>query len=123
MATDARDAERARALRAVWAVVAAIPRGSTLAYGEVARRARMPRRARWIGRALGEAPRRLRLPWHRVIGAANRIAFPAGSSAHREQAARLRAEGLTIRGRQVIDRRVPAHRRDLDAWLWKPDRR
>jgi methylated-DNA-protein-cysteine methyltransferase-like protein len=45
----------------------------------------------------------LNLPWHRVVGAGGRIVFPRSSRAHREQARRLRAEGVS-----VVDGRVAA---------------
>lgn len=108
--------DRAAAMARVWKVVRGIPRGSTASYAEVARRAGMPRRARWVAVALRAAPASARVPWHRVIRADGRIAFPAGSRLHREQAGRLRAEG-----RRVEKGRVVAHARagSLDAWLWR----
>jgi methylated-DNA-protein-cysteine methyltransferase-like protein len=48
------------------------------------------------------APEELNLPWHRVVGAGGRIVFPKSSREHREQARRLRAEGVAVR-----DGRVP----------------
>ncbi|MBS0395096.1 MAG: MGMT family protein [Proteobacteria bacterium] len=102
------------ALRAIWRTVAALPPGRVCTYGAVAARAGLPRRARLVGHALKVAPRALALPWHRVVGAGGRIAFPAGSAAHREQRRRLLAEGVAVvRGRV----RVPAAG-DLDALLW-----
>ena len=81
-------------------VVASIPPGQTLSYGEVAARAGI-RSARLVGRILAEDGHDL--PWHRVLRA-------DGSSAPqvaREQAARLRAEGIL-----VVDGRLPReHRR------------
>ncbi|MGA9369693.1 MAG: MGMT family protein, partial [Steroidobacteraceae bacterium] len=46
--------------------------------------------------ALRNAPRELNLPWHRVVGAGGRIVFPSGTREHREQARRLRAEGVAV---------------------------
>jgi methylated-DNA-protein-cysteine methyltransferase-like protein len=89
------------ALEAIWQVVCAIPRGRVATYGSVARAAGLPRRARLAGFALRVAPRELSLPWHRVIGAGGRIVFPSGSPQHREQARRLRAEGVAISGGKV----------------------
>jgi methylated-DNA-protein-cysteine methyltransferase-like protein len=89
------------ALEAIWQVVCAIPRGRVVTYGSVARAAGLPRRARLAGFALRVAPRELSLPWHRVIGAGGRIVFPSGSPQHREQARRLRAEGVTISAGRV----------------------
>ena len=90
------------ALHAIWHVVCAIPRGQVSSYGAVARAAGLPGRARQAGFALRVAPAALHLPWHRVVGAGGRIVFPDRSREHREQARRLRAEGVTVR-----DGRVP----------------
>lgn len=84
------------ALEAIWQVVCAIPRGRASTYGAVARAAGLPGRARLTGRALRVAPRELNLPWHRVVGAGGRIVFPSGSREYKEQARRLRAEGVSV---------------------------
>jgi methylated-DNA-protein-cysteine methyltransferase-like protein len=84
------------ALEAIWQVVGAIPRGRVATYGSVARAAGLPGRARLTGFALRAAPEELNLPWHRVVGAGGRIVFPSGSREHKEQARRLRAEGVPV---------------------------
>ena len=84
------------ALQAIWHAVCAIPRGQVSTYGAVARSAGFPGRARQAGFALKVAPKALHLPWHRVVGAGGRIVFPASSRSHREQARRLRAEGIRV---------------------------
>lgn len=112
-------APRAAALEAIWRAVRAIPRGTVASYGEVARQAGLPGRARLVGFALRQAPRSAALPWHRVLGAGGRIAFPPGSRLHAEQARRLRAEGLSVAGRRVRGARE-ARVRSLDELLWKP---
>jgi methylated-DNA-protein-cysteine methyltransferase-like protein len=89
------------ALEAIWQAVCAIPRGQAATYGAVARAAGLPGRARLTGFALRVAPRELNLPWHRVVGAGGRIVFPSGSREHREQARRLRAEGVPVTGGRV----------------------
>ena len=89
------------ALEAIWQVVCAIPRGRASTYGAVARAAGLPGRARLTGFALRVAPEALNLPWHRVVGAGGRIVFPSGSREHREQARRLRAEGVPVTGGRV----------------------
>ncbi|MBS0577827.1 MAG: MGMT family protein [Proteobacteria bacterium] len=89
------------ALEAIWHVVCAIPRGQVSTYGAVARAAGLPGRARQAGFALRVAPGELNVPWHRVVGAGGRIAFPAASRAAAEQARRLRAEGVAVRGGRV----------------------
>jgi methylated-DNA-protein-cysteine methyltransferase related protein len=89
------------ALEAIWQVVSAIPRGSVSTYGAVARAAGLPGRARQAGFSLKVAPEALHLPWHRVVGAGGRIAFPRSSSAYKEQARRLRAEGVAVQDGRV----------------------
>jgi methylated-DNA-protein-cysteine methyltransferase-like protein len=89
------------ALNAIWDVVCAIGRGRVSTYGAVARAAGLPGRARQVGRALRVAPQALHLPWHRVVGAGGRIVFPKSSREHREQARRLRAEGVMVQDGRV----------------------
>jgi methylated-DNA-protein-cysteine methyltransferase-like protein len=116
--------QRDAAMRRVWQVVRSIPHGATLSYGEVARQAGLPRRARWVAVALNAAPASARLPWHRVIGAGQRIAFPRGTKSHARQAALLRSEGHDVaagRLRRPAGERA-AGSRDLDALLWRPRR-
>lgn len=94
------------ALQAIWEVVCTIPRGRVSTYGAVARAAGLPGRARLAGRALRIAPDHLNLPWHRVVGAGGRISFPATTPAYREQAKRLRAEGVTVTQGRVDPRSI-----------------
>lgn len=83
-------------------MVAAIPEGSVLAYGEVAARAGLPGRARLVGRILAEDG--ADLPWHRVLRADG---TPAAHLAA-EQLSRLRAEGVLARNGRVSMRRYRA---------------
>jgi methylated-DNA-protein-cysteine methyltransferase-like protein len=96
----------------IWAVVGAIPRGSVSTYGAVARAAGLPGRARLAGRALRESPKEMKLPWHRVVGAGGKIVFPPTSVHHREQARRLRAEGLVVKAGRVCREAI----RDLESF-------
>ena len=89
------------ALQAIWDVVARIPRGRASTYGDVARAAGLPGRARQAGYALRHTPAGMHLPWHRVVGAGGRIAFPPRSSAHREQARLLQSEGIDVKDGRV----------------------
>jgi methylated-DNA-protein-cysteine methyltransferase-like protein len=104
---------------AIRRAVRAIKRGSFASYGEIARRAGLPGRARLVGQVLRESGDEPRLPWHRVTAAGGRIAFPAGSTNAREQLARLAREGLRARGNRVLPKRGVTPARSLDALLWK----
>src|SRR5271165_1035046 len=84
-------------IQAIWEVICTIPRGQVSSYGAVARAAGLPGRARLTGYALRVAPNDLELPWHRVVGAGGRIAFPKSAAPYKEQARRLRAEGVTLK--------------------------
>ena len=111
---DKNDPERGR--RLILAAVRAIPGGQVAGYGEVARRAGLPGRARLVARILsaGDVPG---LPWHRVLRSDGRIAFPEGSAGYDEQVQRLRAEGVRIEAGRVRGQRAAA---TLDEMLWAP---
>ena len=100
----------------ILAAVRAIPRGEVAAYGEVARRAGLPGRARLVARTL-RTNTDSGLPWHRVLRADGRIAFAEGSAGFREQARRLRTEGVPIANGRV---RMPKPGTHLDAAIWGP---
>ena len=109
--------ETLSAAERILAAIRAIPRGEVAGYGHVARRAGLPGRARMVARVLAgnEDPA---LPWHRVLRSDGRIAFPPGSQGFREQARRLRAEGVLVEKGRV--RMAVADDGDLDAALWRP---
>ena len=86
--------------RAVKRVVASIPRGTVLAYGEVALLAGRPGGARAVVRALN---RLSGLPWWRVVRADRTLAPEVAT----RQARRLRAEGVRISGRRILLARKP----------------
>ena len=102
------------AAESILAAVRAIPRGQVAGYGEVARRAGLPGRARLAARGLSENTD-ASLPWHRVLRSDGRIAFPEGSQGFREQARRLRGEGVAVSNGRVRMARVEL---DLDAEVW-----
>jgi methylated-DNA-protein-cysteine methyltransferase related protein len=75
-------------------VVRSIRKGTVSSYGQVAAAAGAPRGARAVVQALN----RLRgLPWWRVIRSDGTLAPEVAP----EQARRLRAEGVVVRGRRV----------------------
>lgn len=109
--------------RAILEVVSAVPRGRVTTYGGVAQRAGWPGRARLVGRVLSRLPSGSRVPWHRVVAAGGRIAFPDGSDARRRQVERLRTEGVGFRGGRVDLARHGwgSPRGTLDRLLWGGD--
>lgn len=98
----------------ILAAVRSVPRGQVAGYGEIARRAGLPGRARLAARVLSMNTDPS-LPWHRVLRSDGRIAFPAGSEGFLEQARRLRVEGIVVRNGRV---RMVRREVDLDAEVW-----
>jgi len=84
-------------------VIAKVPRGKVITYGQVAEAAGFPGAARLTVWALQGGDE---LPWHRVVAAGGRIALPGSEG--REQRLRLQLEGVTFRGGRV--------RMDLHEW-------
>ncbi len=104
----------ASAAAKILAAVRAIPRGQVAGYGEVARRAGLPGRARMVAKILGEN-NDSKLPWHRVLRSDGRIAFPEGSRGFREQAQRLRSEGVVVVNGKVRGQKAAA---SIDEQIW-----
>lgn len=101
---------------AIESAVLALKAGEVVSYGEIARRAGLPRRARLVGKVLRETEREL--PWHRVVRADGRIAFPEGSRQFHNQVQRLEAEGIeVVKGRARLPATAP-DKRSLDEILW-----
>lgn len=85
--------------RDVLAAVAAIPWGTTVSYGEIARRVGAPRAARAVGGAVGRNPIGLLIPCHRVIAADGTIGGYGGDAwGDREEQLALKRELLLREG-------------------------
>ena len=78
----------------VWRELARVPAGSTISYGEMARRAGEPGAAQAAGVALNRNPIPLILPCHRVIGADGALVGFGGGIARKEWL--LRHEGALL---------------------------
>ena len=85
----------------IYAVLAAIPSGVVVTYGQVAELAGLPRAARLVGRTLRHIPVNSTLPWHRVINAAGKISLPLDSDSGKRQIARLQEKGLVVKGGRI----------------------
>jgi methylated-DNA-protein-cysteine methyltransferase related protein len=99
----------------VWQVVASIPAGRVMGYGEVARAAGFPRYSRMVSAAMGRSPEPL--PWFRVVRSNRTLAFEVGSSSYREQAQLLKQEGVRFDGVKIIELETD---QSLDRILWGP---
>lgn len=96
------------ALARICRVLASIPAGHVVTYGDLAEMAGYPRAARLAGQILRKLPKDTKLPWHRVINAQGRISLPEpGASRQRK---RLEHEGITLLKGRV----------DMAKYRWKP---
>lgn len=98
------------------AAIRAVPKGEVAGYGEIARRAGLPGRARMVARLLSQNEDK-ELPWHRILRSDGSIAFPKDSANFAEQIQRLRAEGVEVVNGKVRGRKAAA---TIDEILWAP---
>ncbi|WP_237054688.1 MGMT family protein [Microbulbifer sediminum] len=89
-------------------VLAEVPCGRVITYGDLAEMAGFPRAARLAGQTLRRLPEDSRLPWHRVINAQGRISLPDPGAQHQRK--RLEQEGVVFVGGRV----------DLAQYRWTP---
>jgi methylated-DNA-[protein]-cysteine S-methyltransferase len=68
----------------VWEELNRIPYGSTISYGELARRVGNPNASRAVGLANGRNPVSLIVPCHRVIGANSKLTGYGGGLSRKE---------------------------------------
>jgi len=78
----------------VWGALLKIPYGSTLTYGELAKRTGSPGAARAIGSACGKNPLWILVPCHRVIGSKGNLAGYAGGLFMKEALLKLEEENM-----------------------------
>ena len=105
-----------KTLAKILATIRAVPRGEVAGYGEIARRAGLPGRARMVARILSGNEDK-QLPWHRILRSDGSIAFPKDSAYYSEQIQRLRAEGVNVVNGKVRGRKTAA---TMDEILWAP---
>lgn len=102
--------------RPIIAAIRAVPKGEVAGYGEIARRAGLPGRARMVARILSQNDDK-QLPWHRILRSDGSVAFPKDSAHYAEQIQRLRAEGVSVINGKVRGRKAAP---TLDEILWAP---
>jgi len=92
----------------VYRIVARVPRGRVVTYGQVAALAGFPRMARAVGTAMRHCPEAV--PWHRVVNARGGISPRRRMSGMLTQRIRLVHEGIALRGGRVA----------LRTYRWQP---
>jgi methylated-DNA-protein-cysteine methyltransferase-like protein len=94
----------------IYAVIRRIPRGRVASYGQVARLAGFPGRARQVGYALYALPNGSTVPWQRVVNAAGQVS-------------RRRVPGPELTQRMLLEREgvrfSSSGRIDLNRFGWK----
>jgi methylated-DNA-protein-cysteine methyltransferase-like protein len=98
----------------IYRLVARIPRGRVATYGQLARLAGFPRRARQVGYALAALPNGTVLPWQRVINAKGEVSRRRRFGAELTQRMLLEREGVRFDGRGRVA---------LSRFQWSPRRR
>lgn len=78
----------------IYAVVRRIPPGKVATYGQVARLARLPGRARQVGYAMHALPAGTRVPWQRVVNAQGKVSRRRVPGAELTQRMLLIREGV-----------------------------
>ena len=96
----------------IYAVVARVPRGRVVTYGQVAALAGLPRQARLVGYAMHGLPDGSTLPWHRVINAQGKVSVRslAGPSEGLQRHL-LELEGVSFDDKERVS---------LKRFRWKP---
>ena len=97
----------------IYAVVRRIPRGRVSSYGEVARLAGLPGRARQVGYALHALAEGESVPWQRVVNAQGGISLRPDAGLDSLQRHMLEAEGIAFDA---------GGRVDLKRFGWRPRR-
>lgn len=92
----------------VYKLVASIPKGKVMTYGQIAYLCERPRAARIVGGVAHYGDPKL--PWQRVVKKDGSLAegYPGGTEGHRQV---LEAEGIKV---------GPDYRIDMEQYLWRP---
>lgn len=80
----------------VWTELARIPYGTTISYGELARRVGNPNASRAVGAANGKNPIPVIVPCHRVIGSSGRLTGFGGGLDAKRTLLELEARGAVL---------------------------
>jgi methylated-DNA-[protein]-cysteine S-methyltransferase len=88
--------------RAVWAAIATVPYGATVAYRELAARAGRPGSVRAAGTATGRNPLTIVVPCHRIVGADGALTGYAGGLERKRALLALEARGAALAHRCTL---------------------
>ncbi len=97
--------------RRVVTIIASIPHGKVMTYGQIAASAGSPRAARQVVRILHTMSTPHQLPWHRVVNKLGELALSEPDAAE-EQRTRLEEEGIEF----ALNGRI-----SLEQYRFEPD--
>ena len=93
----------------VYDIVAKIPVGTVVTYGDIARMLGRPRMARFVGFAMSASAEKFDLPWHRVTFADGRLWDGQWAKVQRDM---LKSEGVGFIDKEHID---------VEKYRWHPE--
>ena len=88
----------------VYEIVKQIPRGKVMSYGQIARAAGYPRKAREVGWALHVNPDPEHIPCHRVVNREGRVSPAFVFGGENMQVALLKSEGVEFDENGLVKR-------------------
>ena len=88
----------------VYEIVKQIPRGKVMSYGQIARAAGFPRKAREVGWALHVNPDPEHIPCHRVVNREGRVSPAFVFGGENMQVALLKSEGVEFDENGLVTR-------------------
>ena len=87
----------------IYAIVAEIPRGAVMTYGQIARSVGNPGWSRLVARAMSETPEELDIPCHRVINGKGEMSPDYVFGGQHIQRKMLEDEGVIFKSNGCVD--------------------
>ena len=87
----------------IYKIVAEIPKGKVMTYGQVARSVGNPRWARLVGQAMFYAPDEMDIPYHRVLNCKGEMAPDYAFGGQDMQRKMLKDEGIIFKPNGCVD--------------------
>lgn len=87
----------------IYKIVAEIPRGTVMTYGQVARSVGNPGWAKLVGRVVAETPEELDIPCHRVINGKGEMSPEYVFGGQDKQRKMLEDEGVIFKANGCVD--------------------
>lgn len=78
----------------LYSVLATLPEGKVISYGQLAKLCGYPNYARQVGKTLSKLPKESRLPWFRVVNSQGKISLSGDAFLRQKQ--RLQAQGIEV---------------------------